>query len=177
MADLFIFDIAGRVLFLNDDVLKFFHEDMEMRNWSSQPMVSTDEGKIFNAGTNYVLRPHIFKGRVSPLIYATLGVMVGASYKLDDLHSLSAAAGIGFTDAINFKGHGQIGFFYDENGSLLSSLFLNTVDNLRLQYNLYPGIFKINDASLGLMVGYDRANHPVFGLNFLNLLGAGCKNF
>jgi len=103
--------------------------------------------------------------------------MVGASYQINDLDSISAAAGVGFTDAINFKGHGQVGFFYDENGSLLSSLFLNTVDNLRLQYNLYPGILKFGEYSLGLMAGYDRGNHPVFGVDFLNLLGAGYKDF
>ncbi len=177
IADVFVFDIAGRVLFLQPGVLEFFHGDLGLRNWPNQAMFSVDDGKIFNAGTNYIIRPNLFHSDVRPFIYATLGFMTGVSYSMNSTDSISVGTGMGFTDAINFKGYWQTGIFYDEDGSLISSLFINTVDNLKLQYNLFPGILKFGGLDIGMMVGIDRDEHPVVGVNLLSLPGVGYKDF
>ncbi len=177
IADIFIFDMAGRVLFLNPNVVEFFHEDLGLRNWPNQIMISVDEEKVYNAGTNYILRPNIFHSKFRPLVYNTLGVMGGLSYSVNSSHSLSVATGIGFTDPLKKKGYWQTGFFYDDDGSLLTSLFINTIDNLKIQCNVFPGILKFNDVTIGMMVGVDREENPVFGINFLSLPGFGYKEF
>ena len=81
IADLLIFDIFGKLLFMNDNVVKYFKNNLGMVSWPFQPFYSLDDNFIYNAGSNFILRPIIKnKKTVRPFIFLGMQVLIGLSY-------------------------------------------------------------------------------------------------
>lgn len=178
IADLLFFDLAGKVLFLNDSFTLFFRDKMQLKTWAHQPLIDPSDGRVYNAGTNYIFRPKIFgiESNLRPIAIFGMQFLLGLSYKFDSGDEFSFAQGLAYTDPLNQKGKWTTGIFYDRNGELLTSLFVNGTENLRLRLNIYPGIIQVAkypNVKIGVMSGLYRNRDFLLG-GMINIpLGIG----
>ena len=141
LADLFFFDVAAIALFRNDDVVYFFKDDLGMRRWSFQPFIDMKEGKINNAGLNYIFRPNVFKAKTRPFLFIGMQNLGGLSYEYSSNRYITLSSGIAFTDPLKQKGYLATAIFYDSDELLSASLIVNGSENYKARVNLYPNLF------------------------------------
>jgi hypothetical protein len=175
IADLFFFDIAGKLLFLNDDVARFFHEELQLRAWGYQPMLTLNDLRIHNAGLNWVARPKWFGESWRPFIHFGLLLLAGITKRISDTDNLSLGVGVTPTDPLAFKGDFVTGVYWDREDSLLASLTLNGTTQLAFRLNVYPGVIRIEDWKVGVFAGYSKAKQVIFGANVSLPFGVGAS--
>lgn len=174
IADLFFFNLFGVILFTSDTVARFFHDTMQMRSWSGQPLFSLTKNKIINASNNYAFRPYLFGTRVRPFVYIGLHYLFGVSVKIGSRDYLSAGIGaaatrpihreLGLGGSVYNKVRPAGGLFWDRNDRLLASLILNGTEDYMMRLNIYPDFFYFEKANIGLFVAITDDRHPVFGM-------------
>lgn len=182
IADLFFFDAVGKLLFLSDTIVRFFHDFWQFRNWMGQPMFDVRKGRIHNASCNYVFRPYIYKKSVRFFFMMGYHYISGFGFKVGDHDWITLSAGVavvkGFDpdrqkqakDAVkNFRTCG--GIFYDRNGNLMASLIINGTENYRLRLNVYPDLLNIDKVNFGVFLGVDDYNRVSVGLTMYTLMG------
>ena len=174
LADLFIFDPAGMLLFSNDKVCRFFSEKLSLAEWSMQPVINIRNGNLENMGQFYVAKYPLTKERNWHLMaHFGLHGMFGLTHRWTDGQALSVAGGLLVEDLIRVaeEDTGRVltavltwraGLFYDRNNSLLASLMASTAPEYRLRLNVYPGILRIGPLSPGILVS--RSREWVFGI-------------
>lgn len=180
IADLLFFNLFGVILFTSDTAARFFHDTMQMRSWSGQPLYSFTENKIINASNNYSFRPYLFGTRVRPFVYIGLHYLFGASVRLGNGDYLSAGIGaaatrpihreLGLGGSVYKKVRPAGGLFWDRNDRLLASLILNGTEDYMLRLNIYPDFFYFEKASIGLFVAITDDRRPVFGMSLYKLI-------
>lgn len=173
IADLFFFDLVGKFLFLNDDVARFFHEDLQMRPWAYQPVLSLNDLRIQNAGLNYVFRPRWLGEGWRPFVHMGLVLLAGVSRHLTAGDWLSIGLGVVPTDPLELKGDFVAGFYWDRDDSLLASLTLGGSSNLAFRLNLYPGVIQLLGWDLGLFLGVGKQGRVAFGADVSLPIGVG----
>ena len=178
IADLLFFDWVGKLAFLNDDFTIFVRDQMQMKTWTYQPLIDPSDRRVYNAGTNYIFRPKVFgdEARLRPILVAGMQVLAGVSYKFDSNDEVSFTQGMAYTNPLENKGKWATGIFYDRNGELLTSLFLNSTEDLRVRLNVYPGVVQFSkypNLKLGLMSGFYRNNDWMMGAMINFPLGIG----
>jgi len=94
LADLFIFDPLGILLFANDGVCRFFSEKLHLAEWSMQPAYNFYNGNLENMGQFYVVKYPITKDSVwNLMIHFGLHGTAGVSYRKPDGHAFSMTGG------------------------------------------------------------------------------------
>lgn len=171
VADLYFFDIAGKLLFLSDDVVKFTHDTLQMRAWHFQPMLNLRSVEIDNAASNYIFRPRLFGKKVRPFIQMGLSILAGVSFLIDETDSITVSGGIVPTDPLQLVGDPMAGIFWDRDDSLLASLTLNGTSQLYARLNVYPGVIRVLDWKTGVYLAYSKADEFYFGLSIYLPLG------
>jgi hypothetical protein len=175
IADLYFFDIVGKFMFMNDEVVKFFRDQARLDIWRFQPMFDFKEQQILNAGVNYIVRPNIFKSENwRPFIHAGLQIMGGATY-LKNSEGYTFAMGISPTDPLRNKQRLVSGFFWDRAGSLMTSLYINGSENQKFRLNIFPGIINFNSVSPGVFTALQRNNDWQIGVQALIPIGVGAR--
>jgi hypothetical protein len=174
IADIYLFDLGGVLLFSSDNVKKFFSETMNLADWSLQPSFSLPNLNLENNGQFFSFKwkfPfsdhwHLF------YFFGTNGVG-GLSYKWDDGHAFSFGVGMAAAKLImlNDRTNKQtldlvwnIGFFYDVQNSLLTSLSVSKKTDYALNLNVYPGIIKIGNFSPGSWIAVNHNGTMILGL-------------
>lgn len=176
IADIYIFDIAGILLFTSDNVKRFFAEDLNLADWSMQPSYSLTNNELHNMGQFFSIKWRIpFFERWYLFYYFGTNGVGGLSYKFDDGSALSFGAGAAASDLIRVNSKinknsvklvGNIGVFYDRNNSLLASLSLSFKTDYWANLNIYPGIIKFDKFSPGLWLAYNEDKKMVLGITF-----------
>jgi len=164
-ADLLIFDIAGKLLFMNDDIVQFAHDTLKMRGWHFQPMLNIRNLRIDNAGSNYIFRPELFGGTVRPFVHVGMTLMAGTSIDIGAGDSLTPALGIALTDPLVLKGDLIGALYWDREDSLLASLTVNGSSNLAARINLYPDFVSVGNLRMGYYLAYSKAGETFVGIN------------
>lgn len=149
VADVLVFLPAAMLLFNNDTVARFAADKLQLVEWQFQPVYDPNavrpwgtRGRLTNAGQSFVIRPDLFNSReVRPFAHFGMTNLVGLSHKMGATDAVSWGIGASMVHAqdptrTRFTG----GVFWDRNGSLLASLFINGTDRLRARLNVYPGI-------------------------------------
>jgi hypothetical protein len=183
LSDLLFFDIIGNLLFLSDDVTRFFYRDFGLRNWAGIPMLNIRTMNVINCGNYYVLRPYLFNKYVRPFILMGMQYFAGLSFNIDDRYSLSFGAGIAVTKPFN-PDHDTMhtnlkkvrpagGVYFDRDGTILASLILNGTEYYKLRFNIYPELLKIEYFHTGLFLAIDDYNRVIVGINFYSVFGFG----
>jgi hypothetical protein len=172
VADIYIFDPLGILLFSSDSVTRFFAETLNMAEWSYQAAYDPRENALENHGQNFALKYHL--GDTWSLFYhmGTHGEL-GFSYRRSNGEAFSFGFG-GQAKDIFALGDGvrsldlapSAGFFYDRNNSLLASLILSRREDAQLRLNVYPGVLPLGRFSPGFFVAMDRDREVRFGLSF-----------
>lgn len=177
IADLYLFNLVGNLLFMSDAVTDFVQNDMQFRNWPGQPVFDVRQHNILNASNNYLLRPRIFGEKVRPFLYFGLHYFAGVSVLLPSQKSLSLGAGLAavnpFAGSSLEKVQPSGGVYWDDDDRLLASMIFNGTDNSIVRLNLYPDLFRFRTLDLGVFFGMADHGVPSFGMAIEKLLAFG----
>lgn len=187
VADLYIFDPLGILLFRSDRVARFFQHTLKLRDWSFMPAFDPRLRTLENVGQNFVLRYDLgFWEPWSLLYHFGMHGMLGLSYRGRAGRSYSLAGGLRAKELVEIdRDHGArtqtttlvwtAGLFYDLDDSLLASLILSGTKGYRARLNLYPGLVRLGPFSPGLFANLRRDDQIVLGgiVSFLPVGFAG----
>lgn len=184
IADLYLFDLGGIVLFSFEAVRRFFGEKLRLSDWSLQPALTLPHGAIHNVGSYYALKvPLPIVDRLKLFVYGGISTMGGLSMKLDRELSISAAAG-GRTSAfdnaggtqrveniVQFRPTGAI--FLDRDESLLAMVQVSDIADYTFTANVYPNAFFHTEPGLGAWTAVGKDGRWIAGLSFTHAFGLG----
>ncbi len=180
IADLYVFNTLGFVLFSFDGVKRFFSEDVQLMEWSLQPLLVVRNTTLQNVGQQFVLRYRLpWADRYAPFIYWGVNSVVGLSYRYDGEESI----GLGVGQSVNgmerqTRGEfwrsvprldGAAGVFWDDGGSLLAGLVLTGPKVPNMQLNVYPGLLDVWGLQPGLYIGAGKRDGFIAGITFMSL--------
>lgn len=176
IADIYIFDIGGILLFTSNSVRRFFAEDLNLADWSQQPSFSLRNGELHNNGQFFSIKWKFpFLERWYAFYYFGTNGVGGLSYKFDNGSALSVGFGLAASDLILLDEKtnkktlglvGNLGVFYDRNNSLLASLSITIKTDYMINVNIYPGVIKFWDVSPGLWGAYSQDGNVILGFTF-----------
>ena len=178
VADCFIFNPLGILLFSHDRIARFFSETLNLSDWSYQIGYDPVRRVLLNNGQNFMMRWRIPKSERWHLFYhfGNHGEM-GFSFRRNGTDYWSVAAGFSSSrlfDAKNRQGIlelttqlvGSIGFFYDRDKSLLFSIQYVQKEQNALRINIYPGLVRLPVGNPGLFFTLDRDRRGSVGITF-----------
>jgi hypothetical protein len=173
VADVYVFDPLGILLFDRDDVSRFFGRRLHLRDWSNQPAVDPWHGTIDDQGQNYAIKvPLPGTARWSALYYFGNHGEAGLTYTRPGGDAFSLAAGLRAGKLVELGDGVQTaelvptyGFFYDRDGSLMLSVTSATSSRYRLRVNVYPGLVRVRGVTLGAFLMLDRDGGAVAGVH------------
>jgi hypothetical protein len=180
IADMYVFNTLGFVLFSFDGVKRFFSEDVHLLEWSLQPLVVPRNWHLLNVGQQFVLRyPLPWADRYAPFIYWGVNSVVGLSYRFNGSERISAGVGQSVNGmqrqdrGTEFwrmvpKLDGAFGIFWDDDGSLLAGAVITGPKVPNVQINVYPGLLELWGAQPGIYVGYGERDGLVAGVTFMS---------
>lgn len=185
IADIYLFDIGGIVLFSFDNVKRFFRDELNLADWSLMPSFNFSDMSLENSGQYFSIKWHIPKtDNWHIFYYFGMSGLGGLSYRFSDGTALSAGAGLKAqkryiidpkTYQMTISTVWNAGFFYDKNNSLLASLLLSGLEERTLNLNIYPGIINFGRFSPGLWMVMRRDGGLMFGLNTVYAPGLGIR--
>ena len=184
VADLWVFDLGGIVLFSFEAVRRFFSETVTISDWSLQPAITYPHGDLHNVGSYYSLKvPLPFQNRVKFFGFGGFETLGGVSVKLDDEYSLSAAAGVRISTFENAGGTKDVqnyinlrpagGLFLDRNESLLVSLRASNITDYTVSLNVYPNAFVQTTPGIGGWTAIGTDGRWLAGISFTHAFGLG----
>ncbi|MGE5314871.1 MAG: hypothetical protein ACM3Q4_09280 [Acidobacteriota bacterium] len=176
IADVYLFDIGGAILFSSDAVAAFFSRTLSLADWSGQPAYNPVFNTIENQGHNFVMKYRLpFVDKTSLFYYFGDSGMLGLSFRRDNNESISIGGGFVAKSLRNVDSTngartitvtmGAIGgIFYDRDNSLLASLVISDRINEKAKLNVYPGVIRIGSFSPGLFVSLGKGDQLIAGL-------------
>lgn len=180
VADSYIYNTLGFVLFSFDDMKRFFSETMQLNDWSLQPLYIPRNHHLENAGQEFVMRYTLpFAERYAPFICWGVNSIAGLSYRYDEVNRISVGIGNAIS-GMTTKYRGEflsatpnferaIGLFWDNDGSLLAGLIVCGQKSANAQLNVYPGLVDLYGIRPGCYLGVGGREGLVFGVSFMNL--------
>ncbi len=177
IADIYLFDLTGAILFTSDDVAEFFSETLNMTTWSGQPAWNPRFNTLENHGHYYVVKYKLPFARSTSLFYhfGDNGLL-GLSFRRHNDESITFAMGgtqrqLRVVDVTNGARTVTVelgwmgGIFYDRENSLLASLLISNRINENVRINLYPGVIDIFGISPGLFAAVGDRNQIIAGFS------------
>lgn len=178
IADLYIFDPLGIMMFSSDRVSSFFSETLNMADWSYQFAYDPYRNAVKNIGQNFVLKYWINEDEDIGLFYhfGTHGEL-GLSFRRSNGECLSIGAGLVANELLNIGKNANLrelsanlvvtaGVFYDRNNSLLASLIYSKTQDYKVRLNVYPGLLPTGYISPGIFLSLDQENILSAGISF-----------
>jgi len=182
LADLYVFDLAGILLFSIDGVNEFFSRSVIVSDWSLQPVFTAPHGDIHNQGNYYAAKWALpFYDRLRLFGYMGFSSLGGLSMKITDDLSISAAAGAKVEriasvqavtgDLVTLRSSGAL--FLDRNESLLASVQVADVQDYFVHVNVYPNAFFHTDPGVGLFAVLSKDARFMAGVSLTRSFGFG----
>jgi hypothetical protein len=184
LADLYVFDLGGIVLYSFEAVRRFMSEDVQLSDWSLQPAITYPSGALHNVGNYYALKvPVPYVPWLKLFAYGGMSTMGGLSVKLDRELSLSAAGGARTSRFVNTGGKTLVSndvsfvpagaIFLDRKESLLATVQVADIYDYFFSANLYPNAFFHTDPGLGGWTAIGKDGKWLAGVSFTGSLGLG----
>lgn len=183
IADVYIFNIAGIVMFTSPKVCRFFSEQLNMADWSLQPTITIPNASLQNAGQYFSMKYAL--PFYKPLrLFGRFGMstLLGLSYRFNNGYSVSIGGGIrpNTLRLLDIKGR-QVtidsklsgGIFLDKDNSLMASLVVSDVPDYFITANVYPGLLKLGKFTPGLWAAVGKTGYVTFGINTVYTFGVG----
>lgn len=177
LADMYIFNVGGLLLFSSDRVSRFFGQTLQLRDWSFMPAYDPALQTIENVGQNFMIKIKLPFWKPWSLMYH-FGVhgTWGLSYRRRDGRSFSLTGGLIAKDIVDIDNGSGVrsqttnlvwtaAMFYDLNNSLLASLILAGTKGYKVRLNIYPGIFRIGNFSPAFFISLRDDNALVTGFH------------
>jgi hypothetical protein len=175
IADLWIFDPLGILLFSSERVAAFFAETLHVRDWSTPPAYNPRTRTLENNADNYSLK-WTFPGQERWSLFHHFGLngLLGLSYTRPDGSCWSVGAGMMSKEInpVRENGHGRVmtadliwnaGVFYDRNGSLQASFLVSGSRAYKVKVNVFPGIVHVPGASPWMFAALGQENEVIAG--------------
>ena len=165
IADMLIFDPAGIILFMSDDVAAFFSRTLHLTDWSGQAAYGPQYNTLENQGQNFVMKYALpFAPATSIFYHFGDSGMLGLSFARKDGTAISASGGVATkqirvvdvrngTRTVSVSLGWIAGIFFDRENSLLASLILSNRVNEAMKLNIYPGVIDCGSFSPGVFCG------------------------
>ena len=174
VADFWIFNPAGVLLFSHEGVARFFSEKLHLSDWSYQPIYLPDTQEFQNNGQNYAVKYHLDKqGRRSIFYHWGTHAELGMSFADRQGRCLSFGLGLVAKNLLEIDRLSKTvdlavsgGVFYDRNNSLLASLLFARTKDYAYRLNLYPGLVDLGPLRPGFFAALDQDQHLVGGITF-----------
>ena len=183
IADIWVFDIAGMILFSFDAPNRFFSRQVVISDWSLQPSFTFPRGQLHDQGNYFAAKWSLpFYPRLRLFSYFGEATTGGLSFRIDDEYSVSAAVGGAATRIVNastMKVENTVVFtrtalaFLDRRDSLLASIQVTDVDDYFVTLNLYPHAVFTRGPAVGMWTVVDKRARVAFGVSISRLLGLG----
>ena len=179
VADLYVFDLGGVLLFSLDGVARFFSETLHASVWPSQASLTLPDFELANNANNLVFKiPLPFIDRASLFFRTAVGSHLGATFHLKDGYDLSVGFGadtsnqnidpVSGRETVDLRMSSSL--YLDRGGSVLASLYWSQVAHRRLSLNVYPGVIH---SSFGAWLNVSRRGELSLGLTHRQALGLG----
>lgn len=158
VADLYIFDLGGILLFTNDAVARFFARKLNANVWPSQASIVMFSGELANSGNHLVMKiPWGLVPRSSLFLRTGLDGQLGLTLHRPDGFDLSVAAGIEARQMHMDSTSGEewvdfalsAGVYLDRHGSLMGSVVASGVPHRWITINIYPGVSGVLGGRIG----------------------------
>ena len=180
VADLYIFDLGGILLFNWDPLVRFFGGTLQATDWSTQASFILPDGELQNNGQYYIIKVPLPKTRTRLFARFGMGVQGGLSVPVSRELTATVASGVDTEvrlvdpatrdESIRTKLSG--GVYVDRNNSLLVSLTASPTNNF-LSLNVYPGVLPDVGKGLGTWLIYTRDKKVLWGIGHRATLGVG----
>jgi hypothetical protein len=185
IADIYIFDIGGIILFSFDGVNRLFSDELRMADWSLQPSFVPGPWTLQNNGQYFSIRWKLpFAEQYSLFYYFGLRGLVGASREISDGEAISAGIGMRAvqlktldptTNLQTVELRFNAGLFYDRDNSLLASLMLSDYADNAVTLNVYPGVVKFGGFTPGLWLLWSKNDGFIVGFTTVWAPGLGVR--
>jgi hypothetical protein len=175
IADLYLFDLAGILLYRTERVRRLMNNDViELTNWAGQAAINAPEGTLENTTQEFILRsalPRTDKWRA--FVGFGVSTVAGLSYGKRDGLAVSIAGGADavtnpiidtLTDRRTVIPKPYGGVFVDRQGSLLFSMMLRDSKEVVGTMNMYPGVLNVKGYTTGAWAQYLRDGTWRFGI-------------
>ena len=186
ISDIYIFDLGGIILFSFDNVNRFFHDELNLSDWSLQATISLPNYRI-NAGQYFSFKWKLpFSDDYSLFYRCGMGALWGLSRKMNNEESLSLGVGFKTKHLVDIDPAFRertietgwlAGAFWDRNNSLLASVVLSGIKEYFCSIDVYPGIIKFDNFSPGLFTIIGLNGNLTFGISTKYLIGVGYSNY
>jgi hypothetical protein len=182
VADFYIFEPAGHLLFSIDGVARFFGESLNTRVWPHQAGVSVTTGELLNTGLDMIMKvPLPTTDDLSLFARMGMGSDLGLTLHRPGGWDLSLALGFAASNPTTdpLTGDELIeavlagSFFIDRDDSLLASIHGTRGRGRNLTVNLYPGALGFLPPEIGAFLVVTRSNALQFGISHRALPGVG----
>ncbi len=178
IADMYIFNTLGVLLFNFDTIARFFDQKLNMRDWSYQVSYNPFDNTIENVGQNFMMKYWLKKDKSLGLFYhfGTHGEL-GLSFRQKDGDCFSFGLGLVANKLVNQSERRDLreltadlvltaGVFYDRDNSLLASLIYSLTQDFKVRANFYPGLIRMGKVSPGFHLSLNQRNQLSAGITF-----------
>lgn len=183
IADLYIFDLGGMILFSFEGVKRFFSQELNLSDWSLQPSFIFGKNELHNSGQYFSIKWKFpFSSKWHLFYYFGMNGLTGLSYKFEDGSAISVGAGLRakqfevLDQTMNKKTitlTWNAGVFYDLNNSLMTSLHVSGLTDYTINLNIYPGIICIGNFSPGIWTVLQKDGKVILGITTIYAPGLG----
>jgi hypothetical protein len=183
IADWYIFNIAGILLFNSTKVSKFFSEKANMADWSFMPTLSFRDYSLQNSGQWFIYKFYFRKNRNWAIFSRWgMGTYLGVTRKINQEHAITLAGG---TQSNQYQLLNEIGkqstisltwgafMAWDKNNTPLMTLQLTGNEAALASLNIYPGVVRIRKFSPGIFAQAGSNGTGAFGICAKYSLGFG----
>jgi hypothetical protein len=182
VADFYIFEPLGHVLFSIDGFARFFAETLNTRIWPHQAGVSLSTGHFMNTGLDMIVKvPLPGSDDVSIFWRTGMGSDLGVTFHYTGGWNYSMGIGFAAADPTTDPVTGDElirtvpsgSLFLDRDDSLIASIHASAATARRLTVNLYPGALGFLTSDFGLWFVVTESNAFQFGISHRALMGLG----
>jgi len=164
VADFYIFNPIGYLLFSLDPVARFFSTTVRINFWPHQATFDVVHRKLLNTGGNYSFKIPLPRTDLKLFYYTGTDGLFGLSIPTRRGDSISVAAGTHlYAVRAQYTEQGarlilpadleySIGVYWDRNESLMTSFQLTGPQHLTALANVYPGLLSAGNFRFGLYV-------------------------
>jgi hypothetical protein len=180
VADLYIFDIGGILLFNWNPLVRVFGERLQAADWSNQATFTAPDGVLRNTGQYMIYKIPLPAEQWRLFVRGGMGAQFGLSRQWSRGLAITAALGMDTqvrlvdpvtrSESIRLAPGG--GLYVDRHNSLLASLTAGPSIQ-RLTLNIYPGVLTGHLRDLGVWSGVTADGRVVAGVIHRRTLGVG----